>query len=87
MQARRFGERVLETHVEVVAFVEHQAERARRLDDAEASRGLAADLDLAGLQAQDLLLAGGADERRNRRRERGADDHRAAGQGHERRVA
>jgi len=56
MEAGRHGEIVVEPHVERVAFVERQAIGAARLGDAVARRRFAADVDLPGLQAQDLLF-------------------------------
>jgi hypothetical protein len=75
MKAGRDGKIVVQPHVEDVAFVQRQAVGSGPLGDAVAGRRLAADLDLPGLQTQDLLLAGRVRQaRRQRRRNGGSND-------------
>jgi len=72
MQAREHIEVVLQPDVECLALVDREAPVARRLTDAVAGRGLAADLDDAVLQAQRLLSAGRSCDARCQGKARGS---------------
>jgi hypothetical protein len=78
-QPRRHGQAVLQPQVDVVTFVEDQAEGAGRF---VAGRRFAVDLDLPRLQAQDLLPVRRCREpwRKDRRRRKalGSDKERSA---------